>query len=154
MTDREFNAYVIACVGLVFSLAWFLTNRGSKFWQENWEYHVDMLEGQVTGPLYRTVLHRPTQKNFLSRYVEGPAPYSVSQMNQWVSLFTIAVWFSLIVINVLPTIDIDCQISFKYAFIGAITAAAVLLMLRRTKSNIVEGKKHAVFVKRTTVIDG
>ena len=49
MKDKEFNAYVLACVGLIFSLAWFLTNRGSKYWQENWENHVDMLEDGTTG---------------------------------------------------------------------------------------------------------
>ena len=59
MVDQYFNAYVLACVGFVFSLAWFLTNRGSKYWQENWESHVDMLEDTIAGPLYKTVLHRP-----------------------------------------------------------------------------------------------
>lgn len=35
--DKQFYAFAVACLGFVFSLAWFLVNRGSKFWQENWE---------------------------------------------------------------------------------------------------------------------
>src|SRR5277367_3518599 len=35
---------VFSSLGLVFSVAWHLVNRGSKFWQNNWERHVDLLE--------------------------------------------------------------------------------------------------------------
>jgi Na+/melibiose symporter-like transporter len=151
MKDKEFNAYVLACVGLIFSLAWFLTNRGSKYWQENWENHVDMLEDGTTGPLYKTVLHRPKAKGILS-VIEGPAPFSVSQINQWVSLFTVAVWLPLIV-TVLPEFNLKSDVSGKHAVIGVITLIAVAMMLFRTRSNIVEGHKHSMSVKRTAVID-
>lgn len=152
MKDKEFNAYVLACIGLIFSLAWFLTNRGSKYWQENWENHVDMLEDGITGPLYKTILHRPKEKNILKRSIEGPAPFSVSQINQWVSLFTVVVWLPLIM-NVLPNFDLNHSISIKHAIIGVVTALAILLMIFRTKSNIIEGHKHSMSVKRTAVID-
>lgn len=151
MKDKEFNAYVLACVGLVFSLAWFLTNRGSKYWQENWENHVDMLEDGTTGPLYKTILHRPKAKGIWST-IEGPAPFSVSQINQWVSLFTVVVWFPLIV-TVLPEFDPGCSVSAKHAAIGTMTLIAACMMLFRTRSNIVEGHKHSVSVRRTAVID-
>lgn len=150
MKDKEFNAFVLACIGVVFSLAWFLTNRGSKFWQENWENHVDMLEDELTGPLYKTILHRPKEKSLLARFIEGPAPYSVSQINQWVSLFTILMWGPLIV-NVLP--DKASDIYSKHLVIGAFTAIAVLMMLFRTKSEIVDGDKRTVSVKRKSIIE-
>lgn len=152
MNDKYFNAYVLSCVGLIFSLAWFLTNRGSKYWQENWENHVDMLEDGITGPLYKTVLHRSEKLGLLSRAIEGPAPFSVSQINQWVSLFTVAVWLPLIV-NVLPEFNLKYSVSVKHTVIGVITGLTVYLMLRRTQSNIVEGHKHSMSVKRTAVID-
>lgn len=151
MKDKEFNAYVLACVGLVFSLAWFLTNRGSKYWQENWENHVDMLEDGTIGPLYKTVLHRPEEKGILP-VIEGPAPFSVSQINQWVSLFTVAVWVPLIA-TVMPEFNCRSSVSGKHAVIGIITSLAVALMLFRTRSNIVEGHKHSISVKRILVID-
>lgn len=150
--DKAFNAFVIACVGLIFSLSWFLANRGSKYWQENWENHVDMLEDGITGPLYKTILHRPKNANFLSRAIEGPAPFSVSQINQWVSLFTLLIWVCLIWV-VLPSYDREADVSTRHAAIGAATVLAALLLLFRTESNIVKGHKHSMSVKRTAVID-
>ena len=44
---------VIISLGICFSLSWFLVNRGSKKWQENWEAHIDILENKVTGPIYK-----------------------------------------------------------------------------------------------------
>jgi hypothetical protein len=152
MAEKEFNAFVLACIGLIFSIAWFLTNRGSKYWQENWENHVDMLEDNSTGPLYKTVLHRPQKGNLVSRAIEGPAPFSVSQINQWVSLFTVTVWLCLIWF-VLPPFSWKGSVSTKHAVVGAVTAAAALLLLFRTKSNISDGLKRSVAVKRTAVID-
>ena len=47
--EREFYAFIIGVIGFVFSWSWFLVNKGSKFWQENWENHVNMLEDAVIG---------------------------------------------------------------------------------------------------------
>lgn len=47
---------IIACFGLVCSVAWTLVNRGSKYWQENWEAKVDKVEDNVTGPLFKVAL--------------------------------------------------------------------------------------------------
>jgi hypothetical protein len=150
--DKSFNAFVIACLGLIFSLSWFLVNRGSKFWQENWENHVDMLEDGITGPLYKTILHRPKNTNPLSRAIEGPAAFSVSQINQWVSLFTLVIWLCLIWV-VLPPFDFKAGISGKHSAVGIATGFVAMLLLFRTKSNIVVGHKHSMSVKRTAVIE-
>jgi len=50
---RQDLAVVLSCLGFVFSIAWLCVNRGSKQWQENWENHVDSLEDNVIGPLYK-----------------------------------------------------------------------------------------------------
>lgn len=150
--DKVFNAFVIACIGLIFSLSWFLANRGSKYWQENWENHVDMLEDGITGPLYKTILHRPKNPNLISRFIEGPAPFSVSQINQWVSLFTLVIWLCLIWF-ILPPFDMKAEISAKHATVGISTALAALLLLFRTRSNIDKGHKHRMSVKRTEIVD-
>jgi len=75
------EVYFINCVGLIVSIAWFLTNKGSKAWQRHWEVHVDLLEDRFTGPLYKTV--NPTMT------------YSVSKLNEIVSVATSAVWVLL-----------------------------------------------------------
>ena len=59
--------FIIICLGLVFSVAWLLVNIGSKKWQENWEKHIDMLEDEVTGPLYKTVLNKTPKEGYNRR---------------------------------------------------------------------------------------
>jgi hypothetical protein len=81
--DRYQHAevYFIICLGFIVSLAWLLTNRGSKQWQRNWESHIDLLENQFTGPLYKTVVPSRT--------------FSVSKINELVSAAICLVWISL-----------------------------------------------------------
>jgi len=69
--------FCIICVGFITALAWFLTNKGSKTWQENWENHVDMLEDYVTGPLYKII---------------SKQSYSVSKINLEISRFIMFLW--------------------------------------------------------------
>lgn len=72
---------VVTSLGLVFSLAWHFVNKGSKKWQENWEKHIDMLEEEVTGNIYKTVLDKTS--------------YSVSGINLVVSFFVFIIWLFL-----------------------------------------------------------
>lgn len=74
--------YLIICIGFVFSVAWALVNIGSKNWQKNWEGHIDRLEDNFTGPLYKTV-----KKTFYN--------FSVSRINIYISLFTASIWVIL-----------------------------------------------------------
>ncbi len=43
---------VLAGLGLVFSVAWILSSKGSKHWQENWENHIHRLEEPIMGPIF------------------------------------------------------------------------------------------------------
>lgn len=72
---------IVTSLGLVFSLAWHFVNKGSKKWQENWEKHIDMLEEEVTGNIYKTVLDKTA--------------YSVSGINLVVSRFVFFIWLFL-----------------------------------------------------------
>ena len=44
---------ILSALGLFFCFSWLLSSKGSKHWQENWENHIDLLEDDVTGPLYK-----------------------------------------------------------------------------------------------------
>ena len=80
----QFNhveVYFLICIGFVLSVAWILTNKGSKSWQRHWEIHVDLLEDKFTGPLYKTVYPQKT--------------YSVSKINEIVSFVFAMIWFLL-----------------------------------------------------------
>lgn len=46
----------ISSVGLFLSYAWILVNKGSKFWQENWEHQIHYLEDSVIGKSYKLIL--------------------------------------------------------------------------------------------------
>lgn len=87
------SIFIITCIGLVLSLAWYLVNRGSKYWQENWERHVDVLSEKVVGPLYRTTLSYDYWPSIIKPHVGFP--FSVSRVNQIVSLFITIIWFGL-----------------------------------------------------------
>jgi hypothetical protein len=81
-----------SCVGVVFSVAWYFVNRASKFWQENWEKHVDLLEDAVIGPVYKTIL---SDENLHFWRLWAPYPFSVSKLNQTLSLFIVLLFLLL-----------------------------------------------------------
>lgn len=61
---------VVSAFGAITAYAALLTARGSKFWQENWEGHVDQLEEHEQGRLTQTVV------------VRGDVGRSVSRVNE------------------------------------------------------------------------
>ncbi|WP_409432777.1 hypothetical protein ACJ3XI_11305 [Litorimonas sp. RW-G-Af-16] len=86
-------------------MGWFLVNRGSKFWQENWENHVDNLEDDVIGPLYKVILSRPNPTGLdekTKHVLTGSSTISVSKVNQIISLYVTLLWGILIVHSLLP----------------------------------------------------
>lgn len=107
-------------LGLMFSTAWYLVNRGSKFWQNNWERHVDLLEDQVVGPLYKTIARGVGEKNPLT----APAQYSVSKINQMLSLFVVFVWLILFVDSLIPR-SANVQIDWLKLLLVLLTACGV-----------------------------
>lgn len=97
--EKSLAALSIGCVGFVLSIAWYRLNQGSKFWQENWEQHVALLEHEHFGPLFSTVLQKvPTRQAF----IRPSAPISVSRVNLFISLYIAFVWLILIAYQLLP----------------------------------------------------
>ena len=91
----------IASLGFFISFAWFHIERGSKFWQENWELHIDFLEDAITGRLYKTLLGKSEDC------------FSVSKITQSIILAFFLFWFAInfvAVMNIVPSFgnDIKC----------------------------------------------
>src|SRR4051812_23941395 len=84
--------FLINSLGLTFSIGWYFANRGSKFWQENWERHVDDLEDPITGPLYKTVLNKD-EYGFWA--LTDAYAFSVSRINTILSLYVSFIWVFL-----------------------------------------------------------
>jgi len=117
--NKQDLAIILANLGLVFSFAWFCANRGSKFWQENWEKHVDQLEDKVTGPLYKTIPARNKPASIWEKFVDvvtGPGRISVSKINQLISLYVCLLWIVLLGYS-LPEFTIDKPVNWFYVLI-------------------------------------
>lgn len=90
-----FYKIIIGLFGLATSYAWHIASRGSKFWQKNWEKHVDFLEDWNNGPLFKIVR---VSKAGLEEKLNPVRDYpiSVSKINQLLSFGVILLWISMI----------------------------------------------------------
>lgn len=138
---------VLSCLGIVFSFGWFCVNKGSKQWQENWENHVDMLEDEVVGPLYKIVLKRA--EPCLVDLITGPSSFSVSKVNQIISLFVTILWL-LLLYKVVQPFSTAASINWDVVVIGTALASCVgFVTLGRTD----RGTFRLFASKRKTEID-
>jgi hypothetical protein len=124
------NVYliVISIIGYFFSLGWYFVNRGSKYWQENWEDHVYWLEKEICGPLYSTV-KTPNQKFF---HLTNSFPFSVSRVNQLLNLIMLLFWAGAFIYSIVITFQLNFIIennelwkSIGYIAIGVIIITSV-----------------------------
>ena len=79
-----------ASFGLICSWCWHLVNRGSKYWQENWEQKVEDLEEKVTGQKLFFERERRLDKGFWSAWT-----YSVGKLTLFMSLFVFFIWIMI-----------------------------------------------------------
>ena len=121
-----FLPFVAGCIGLVLSVGWFLVNRGSKYWQTNWERHVDCLEDQIVGPLYKTTISKE-EFDFLSP-IDG-YPYSVSKVNQLISLFVVCIWLALIASTALTCFANVDAVKWGVVLVSILTVGFTLALL-------------------------
>ena len=123
---------LFSALGFVFSFAWYLVNRGSKFWQSNWERHVDLLEDITLGPLYKVVA--VTRDNSSGNPLTSPAQFSVSKLNQILSVFVVVFWLLLFVRSLLP-VSVNLPPDLYKMTILALVAAFLYFLFRFGKSS-------------------
>jgi hypothetical protein len=87
-------ALVVACFGFVCSVAWSLANRGSKYWQENWEEKAKRIELEV---LNEPVFGHQEPASLSGGWWLRPRRFSVSRLATALADFTGAVWLVLMV---------------------------------------------------------
>lgn len=129
-------AVFLSCIGLVFSFGWLCVNKGSKYWQENWEKHVDVLEDHVTGPLYKIELSRNdemTKKQVASNFLTGPAKISVSKVNILISIYVTILWVFFLIYS-LPEFNSTASINWYYVSSTALSVIACISFLFQGKS--------------------
>lgn len=127
----------LSCIGIVFSFGWYCVNKGSKYWQENWEKHVDNLENCVTGPLFKIELTRNNEYTKYEKFnnlITGPAQLSVSKINILISLYVIILWVFFLFYSV-PEFNSSAPINWYYV-------VAIGLSFISCTTFIWQGKSH------------
>lgn len=71
---------IISCICFIFCFSWVLINKGSKFWQKNWESHIDAMENIFSGKLYKTILNTENNDFNSSVFSEKAFDYSVTKV--------------------------------------------------------------------------
>lgn len=136
---------IVATLGIVSTFAAVLTSKGSRFWQKNWESHVDLLETKVEGRLHKTVLAK-----------HGRPSFSVSRINErflemllvgWALIFLAAAvviadprWMSLD-----PPVARRWQISVPLVFL-----VAAILRIYFTRSELTDRLYDVETMERST----
>lgn len=140
--DREpWLSLLFTSLGLIFSVAWFLVNRGSKFWQNNWERHVDLLEGITMGPLHKIIA-----TNEESNKLTAAGQFSVTKINQLLSVFVSFVWFVLLAKSVGP-VALDREFDVAKTVVVVLTSVGVLTLFKFGRSD--QGHTKTVLRERT-----
>lgn len=133
--------FSLSNIGLIFSIGWYFANRGSKYWQVNWEKHLDTIEDDIIGPLYKTTINRAyygTTKQFFK--LISPFPFSVSKINQILNLVLICFWLLIIIDFNRVNLTFDfCKLENYYSFFtltGFGTFIAVLSLFSFAKTEV------------------
>lgn len=89
---KEWLPLLLSALGFLLSLLWHMANRGSKFWQENWEAQIEELSTHLGVPIFG-IIKRPVHPiwNLMQEY-----PFSVSKVNQMVSLIITFAWLLML----------------------------------------------------------
>lgn len=105
---KKISIEVFLCIiGYIFSFSFYCVNRGSKYWQNNWEKHVDILEYYVTGNLYKMPIS--DRKNSYERY-------SVSKANQLLSVVICICWCMAAIFSIIVFMSKKVEIINKISY--------------------------------------
>lgn len=88
---------ITALICLFFCMAWVLVNKGSKFWQKNWESHIDQLEDEITGKMYKAILNTNSEKFKSCPLLKDAYDYSVTKVTTVTSIFLASVSLGLVI---------------------------------------------------------
>ena len=136
---------LVASVGLVCSFGWYLVGRGSRYWQNNWLFHIEALEMLLSTPVYqlkRKAQHSPY--NMIGAY-----PFSVSKVHQTVCLFITLVWLLLFFSSVFRSfsIRISTHLPVEGWAVILLTFFAILYMLYNSRAT--EKPFHVSFIYKS-----
>lgn len=89
----------MSLICLFFCTAWILVNKGSKFWQKNWEAHIDQLEDEITGKMYKAILNTKSKEFDWCPLSWKAYDYSVTKITTLSSIFLAFVSLVLVIFH-------------------------------------------------------
>ncbi|MGC2694963.1 MAG: hypothetical protein WA738_04150, partial [Candidatus Angelobacter sp.] len=113
--DQPTLSLLISGFGFVCSFSWALVNRGSKYWQEQWETKIEVAEKSVTGPFFRIRMEKQRKGLW------GGQEYSVSKVTIAVSDYVSFVWFCILVRQVWICFCLFQPYRYKFFWIYALS---------------------------------
>jgi MFS family permease len=120
--DWHLISFALAALGILTAFAHALSARASRFWQNNWEKHIDMLEDEIEDRLYKTV--------WLTR--DSSVSFSVSRVNQYLSYY-FAVFWGIIAVYVAWRAIVNCTFAWIYVpIIAVMTVLGVVWLFGQT----------------------
>lgn len=129
--DKEKTlSVVIANIGMVCSFGWSLANRGSKYWQENWEQIVVIHEKETTGELFG----KPCGILAKGCWLQARR-YSVSKIAIALSDFICLTWFGLVAYTLSYFSVLTLGKILSYGF-SVWSLLFMLVMCRKCKSSL------------------
>ena len=111
----------IIFLGCISSFIWFLSNKASKFWQENWEHHIDLLEKETRcGDIYQLVLRK-----------EKAVAFSVSRLSIYLSHVIFDSWVIVYLFLIPPYLQNIMMKCFKSpSLTGCLPVASFILAIQ------------------------
>lgn len=123
---NEWGPIIVGLVGLgiLTAIASALSARGSRFWQNNWEKHIDVLEDFIEGRLYKTVW-----------LTQGKVSFSVSRINQYLSYYFSVFWIGVAIYGACKILEQPCialAVWIYVALTGILVLAGIVLLFGQT----------------------
>lgn len=138
--DRNLLLVLVSAIGILLSFCFYLVNRGSKYWQENWETQIDILLKNKIGPVFQRVKNPNyvmANKNIKKCFgLLESYPFSVSKVNTLLSLLMIIVWIILFFVSVglfFKTSVNQCFNNALCVFIIIVTFLFVSVLIKNSK---------------------
>lgn len=114
---------LVACIGFILSFSWYLVNRASSHWKENWESIIDLLEDRLKTPLYLLNIQDMKSEKILENLFRRKH-FRISFISTIVCLFICMIWVLLILsflgnLNLCPFSDIKSLGIITFTVISA-----------------------------------
>lgn len=133
-TELFIIRYLLVCMGLIFSIGWYLVNRGSKYTSEKWSLIIDKLN--KSNPLLKELsLLKPDIKKIKFINLIKEYPFSSTRVNHIINLFIIFAWLVIFIISSISIYQNDLENNGRY--LGSIflfaTLATIFCLLKFTQ---------------------